>query len=540
MVDFALHDSVTHKIVKLEDDWNNLLQHGLTKPYGFIIRKNGSYYEALNGDTGLITYGGASNAGGVSGASAHAVINTASTVGAIFLKDATYTITAELVLSHDVTGESKKNTIITTASATIILVHAKGQSAFSNFSIVGSGRANTNIGLKLNGKEAGSATNANFRSIIISDCGAGVQLEDNTWNNTFRDIYSVRNAIGVKGHDVSGAPYYGENAYFDKVWMMYDVAVIHDYGYYFEKTNSIKISNSSVQQTVYDALYIGVSNTDGWDVLVGCDFDLAGRNAVYVGADGAGGKVEVQGCWLKGGATDASNGHGFYGVNTDDITIDGGQIITYPNEVGPSGTHHGVYLNNCDYSSVSGTKFFGHASQLGDGVNLTGCTYCRVSGIHVSNALLAVREVAPSDFNCVEGITFSGLPASTDPVLLVGAQSMALAPGNLTVGTQKISSYKDFMVYGDLWLRKADANIKMGTADRPALVYELAGADHNLSIGYSGYAFANINLRGTLNKAWGDFMVTGNYKSSDGSNGETYTGAVATLTIKNGLVTAHT
>jgi len=66
-----------HRTIRASQDWNALLDHGLEKPASYIIRKNGSYYEAINGSTGKIDYGGANNAGGVSGTDAAAVIHQA-------------------------------------------------------------------------------------------------------------------------------------------------------------------------------------------------------------------------------------------------------------------------------------------------------------------------------------------------------------------------------------------------------------------------------------------------------------------------------
>jgi len=57
------------------DDWNYLLDHGLEKPVTYIIRKNGNYYEAIDGSSGKIVYGGSKNRGGVDGSSKTAVFN---------------------------------------------------------------------------------------------------------------------------------------------------------------------------------------------------------------------------------------------------------------------------------------------------------------------------------------------------------------------------------------------------------------------------------------------------------------------------------
>jgi hypothetical protein len=105
MVDFAPYNAGTHPNVKVNDDYNNLLDHGLEKTASFIIRKNGVYYEAIQGGgasgAGTIVYGGAGNAGSTNGTSAAAVINAALAVatGRVYLQAATYTITVPIVFS---------------------------------------------------------------------------------------------------------------------------------------------------------------------------------------------------------------------------------------------------------------------------------------------------------------------------------------------------------------------------------------------------------------------------------------------------------
>lgn len=75
MTDFQAYSS-THR-VHPTNDWNPLLDHGLEKTASYIIRRNGSYYEAINGSTGKISYGGSGDAGGVTGTNAGAVIQSA-------------------------------------------------------------------------------------------------------------------------------------------------------------------------------------------------------------------------------------------------------------------------------------------------------------------------------------------------------------------------------------------------------------------------------------------------------------------------------
>jgi len=102
---FTAWSATTHPIVKLEDDWNNLLAHGLWKGAGYNIRLNGSYTEALNMQTGKLTYGGSGNIGGIDGADSAAVINAAlaalaSSGGTVYLGRQSFTISQKIVMPN--------------------------------------------------------------------------------------------------------------------------------------------------------------------------------------------------------------------------------------------------------------------------------------------------------------------------------------------------------------------------------------------------------------------------------------------------------
>jgi parallel beta-helix repeat protein len=110
MVDFTTWSSSTHPVVRLENDYNNILDHAFEKTAVFIIRKNGSVYEALVGGTsslaGTIFYGGADNVGGVTGTDAQAVVQAAGDAasslyggGIVALKGATYTFDGAVTMS---------------------------------------------------------------------------------------------------------------------------------------------------------------------------------------------------------------------------------------------------------------------------------------------------------------------------------------------------------------------------------------------------------------------------------------------------------
>jgi len=56
MSEFTKYNAVTHPIIKLEDDWNNIVDHAFEKLDDYIVRKNGSSCEVIYG-------GGADQAG---------------------------------------------------------------------------------------------------------------------------------------------------------------------------------------------------------------------------------------------------------------------------------------------------------------------------------------------------------------------------------------------------------------------------------------------------------------------------------------------
>lgn len=95
MTDFLPHNSTTHPIVRLEDDYNNLLNHGLESLFPYRIRKNGSQYEGIKGGTssgaGTIVVGGSGNLGGATGTDFGAVYTATAILGNVWLCDGVFT-----------------------------------------------------------------------------------------------------------------------------------------------------------------------------------------------------------------------------------------------------------------------------------------------------------------------------------------------------------------------------------------------------------------------------------------------------------------
>jgi len=81
----------THPTIHAENDYNKILDHAFEKPVAYIIRKNGSDYEAINGSTGKIDYGGSDDVGEVDGADDEAVCQAVNDIltsgGTVILKE---------------------------------------------------------------------------------------------------------------------------------------------------------------------------------------------------------------------------------------------------------------------------------------------------------------------------------------------------------------------------------------------------------------------------------------------------------------------
>jgi hypothetical protein len=126
LTEFTPYNAGTNPIVTVAQ-YNALLDHGLEKPVSFIIRKNGIYYEAIQGGgatgTGTIVFGGSGNAGGIIGTNATSVLKaciaTLTLGGKIFFKNATYTFpigtptfeVVDVTPNIEIEGESKAGTV---------------------------------------------------------------------------------------------------------------------------------------------------------------------------------------------------------------------------------------------------------------------------------------------------------------------------------------------------------------------------------------------------------------------------------------------
>ena len=209
MTDFQQWSTGTHPVVRLDDDWNQLLDHGLENPYSYLIRKNGSYYEAINGSTGVITYGGEDNAGGADGTLHHAVVQPAFTAtgvaggGVVFWKNGAYTNTVPIIQVTNVhgVGESREGVVITNTSATDPIFRKVG-ATLSNLGL-------HNMSLKTNTGAVGTWHSAGTTDLSFTNCrfeattaiaGFIVFLDTTSGDN---DNFRMRHCIfeGLSGGD---------------------------------------------------------------------------------------------------------------------------------------------------------------------------------------------------------------------------------------------------------------------------------------------------------------------------------------------------
>jgi hypothetical protein len=113
MPDFQAWNMTTHPIVRLENDYNNILAHGLDKVATYMVRINGSYYEAIKGGTssgaGTVTYGGSDNAGSTDGTDCSAVVQAVIDAiyadgGSIYFPADTYPFNTQILIPENTTS----------------------------------------------------------------------------------------------------------------------------------------------------------------------------------------------------------------------------------------------------------------------------------------------------------------------------------------------------------------------------------------------------------------------------------------------------
>lgn len=200
MSEFQKWDGASHPVIKRVDDWNNLLDHGLIKPAAFTVWKNGSYYEAVNGSTGKVTYGGAGNAGGTSGTAPHSVITaviTGAAGGRVHLKGADYALTDEIVVGQSstwVTGDGLDTKLTqATADKDCFTIATKTNVRLSNMYLYGTG-ADTGKGIDA----TTTCTGLKIINCKIENWGTiGVEVDNSDYIILFDNIITGNITDGV-------------------------------------------------------------------------------------------------------------------------------------------------------------------------------------------------------------------------------------------------------------------------------------------------------------------------------------------------------
>jgi len=206
-------------------EWNALLDHGLVDTVSYKIRKNGEYYEAINGNTGKIDFGGANNAGGVDGTDASQVIQSA--IDALYGAGGRITIKAGEYL----------------LSASIRIQRATADDPSSYIILEGEGES----------------TVLKFKQTDASNCIEilGVSNEKRNWFGEIRDLQITTTADAVTGHGI----YIGYANY----WTIRNVHILNvdGDGVHIGEQATLDYASQIVLERVF------TQNVGGWGIWVG-------------------------------------------------------------------------------------------------------------------------------------------------------------------------------------------------------------------------------------------------------------------------------
>jgi len=183
---FTEYNAATHPIVKLVDDWNNLLAHGLQKPWDLLVTTDGTDISATSGANGKLLYGGSGDYGGIDGGDAHDVVQAAldsisGTNGTVLAKNGTYDVDTAIDIPDQTSlwGQSKKSTIFA-PSANVHVFRITGSSGYKyrqqihNLAIVDAAHNQTNTsGIYVDNKSCHLAF-PDLSDLYIEDCFNGI------------------------------------------------------------------------------------------------------------------------------------------------------------------------------------------------------------------------------------------------------------------------------------------------------------------------------------------------------------------------------
>lgn len=187
------------------EDVNALLDHGLEKVVDYIVRKDGSYYEAIKGATstssGTIVYGGADDDGSTSGTDADAVINAAIAAGAsVYVAQGTYTLSGPIkILANDrLLTLNPLADIIAGTSDDILQIGNSSNLVYRSHVIGGrlSGDDTANIGFHFY-----DAHKCSIRNMLISGCNTNAGKFERSWSSDLLDSWLLGgvNTLAIVG-----------------------------------------------------------------------------------------------------------------------------------------------------------------------------------------------------------------------------------------------------------------------------------------------------------------------------------------------------
>ncbi len=178
------------------------------KGYAYIIRKNGANYEAINGATGRLVYGGASDEGAVDGADAAAVlvaVLAAATTGAVLLRETEFDLTQFGDIPEDVR-------VICSYNAECWEYINSADSSGSPYTVsVGSG---VNAGYYLAQDSEGricyaSTSWGTLLNAVIAGCSSGetVQVQDGSYSASASVSITMKSGVNVVGESREGVQF---------------------------------------------------------------------------------------------------------------------------------------------------------------------------------------------------------------------------------------------------------------------------------------------------------------------------------------------
>lgn len=365
--------------------WNALRDHALEKAFSYIVRKNGSVFEAIKGGTsasaGTLAFGGAGGYGSTTGADATDVIQAAQnatelTGGLCLLAPGIYTINDTLTLDALGTGWVGMGT----DASVIKLVDSSGFAATKPLINVSNAAAKSFLirDLCVDGNQAGTNTGGigiNVMSSTTTDAETVPTIDHVLVKNCYNDGIS----LGDGGFGV------GIHIRNSSVWTCGGNG-LDNLG------SDCQISDSIFSQCQANGLHMygGVSHVDNVKVFGN------GRAGSYAGV------------WVN-----AASSHNIFTNVVADENYGAGWIIAsdynsftgcgaYRNGWGENGS--GFYLANADYNTFIGCQ----------GINIL-----TTGGL--TPQLYGFQETGTSDYNKVLGCTF--VANSSGQVAIAGANT---------------------------------------------------------------------------------------------------------------------